>query len=209
MTTAIPACVICHHALFTDELDRYACYHCEQRIDSNLAAFVGPRGLYAQLSQQVTPGAGNTGPAVSGTRSPGIPARLEVLSLIAKGGVVTILQTWVEDWASQGHAHLDARGSLQRQVDEAVRTLRFNLDWAVRAHPAVDDFADEIWKMRRLAEARIADAPEPFPLAAPCPCGATIGYTLDSIERWCEGCETRYGHAQLVDLTRTARKQAA
>ncbi|MFD9223779.1 hypothetical protein ACFWDI_28200 [Streptomyces sp. NPDC060064] len=204
-----PACCICYRGLLDDEMTQRTCRICARRIDETLLAFTGPSGLYARVNQAIMPGSGSAGPAVSGTKTPGIPPKLEALSLASRGGLVTLLQTWVEDWASYGHATLDTRGALQRQVDEAVRTLRFNLDWAIRSHGAIDDFAHEVWKAERACRVQASEEPPPRDLKAPCPCGNTIRYTLDTEHRRCRTCHTEYGRAELIDLTRGHRSMAA
>lgn len=67
------ACLICHRDLFADELGRFACRICVDLVDQHLRALAGPTGLYARLSAQLAPGAGNGGPAVSGSRTAPLP----------------------------------------------------------------------------------------------------------------------------------------
>ncbi|WP_309140300.1 hypothetical protein [Streptomyces sp. PKU-EA00015] len=208
MTDTAPACVICMTGLYDDELDRQACRPCIRRTDENLLALAGVRGLYAQLGRQLAPGSGSGGPVVSGSRSAPIPVRLEPLSLLAKGGVVTILQTWVDDWADHGRAQRTRGGTLQQQLDAAVSTLRFNLDWASAAHPAFVEFAAEIWQIRRQCEGQISGERQPRRIGVACPCGQTLRITLDTDVVDCPACCTRYGHTEALSLPLAERAAA-
>lgn len=208
MTDASPSCLICHTGLYDDELGRQACRPCIRRTDENLLALAGQRGLYARLGQQLAPGSGSGGPVVSGSRSAPIPVRLEPLSLLAKGGVVTILQTWVDDWADHGRAQRTHGGTLQQQLDAAVQTLRFNLDWASARHPAFVEFAAEIWQIRRQCEGQITGERAPRRIGVACPCGQTLRITLDTADVDCPACSTRYGHTEALSLPLAQRAAA-
>jgi hypothetical protein len=209
VTDTAPACCICASGLYDDELDRQACRPCICRTDENLLALAGARGLYAQLGQQLAPGSGSGGPVVSGSRSAPIPVRLEPLSLLAKGGVVTILQTWVDDWADHGRAQRTCGGTLQQQLDAAVQTLRFNLDWASAQHPAFVEFAAEVWQIKRQCEGQVSGERAPRLIGVACPCGQTLRITLDMDVVNCPACRTRYGHTEALNLPLAERRMAA
>ncbi|MFJ2676359.1 hypothetical protein [Streptomyces sp. NPDC087525] len=203
-------CLICHRGLHADEAGRYACRHCTDRIDGNLRALAGPDGLYARLGAQLAPGAGNGGPAVSGSRTAPVPLRLEVLNLMTAGGpVLGPLETWVRDWETHGWAELLEAGTLQQRVDHAARTLRFNLEWAVAHHPAIDEFAHEIWQMRRQCQAQITGERPPRRIPVACPCGAVLRVTLDTTGVQCPGCTAQYGHKEVLRLPMAERRPAA
>ncbi|MCX5108323.1 hypothetical protein OOK13_07250 [Streptomyces sp. NBC_00378] len=55
-------CLICNRGLYADELGRYACNPCTDRIDEHLRALAGSNGLYARLSAQLALRAGNGWP---------------------------------------------------------------------------------------------------------------------------------------------------
>lgn len=205
MTTA---CIACHSGLNDDELGRYACRPCERRIAENLAALAGPGGLYARLCLRIQPGRRGTGPAVSGTPAAAIPVNLETLNLTANGGVVSTLETWVEDWASYGLATIGTGGRLQYRVDRAVATLRLNLPQAVHRHPALDEFAREIQQARRQAEAIVAGEKKPAKVPVQCPCGGTIWVAVDTPGETCRGCGQEYGHTEVLRLPLAERAAA-
>ncbi|MFD5137481.1 hypothetical protein ACFWMX_14765 [Streptomyces sp. NPDC058378] len=204
------ACTICHRDLRDDEIGRFACPFCVDLVDQRLRALAGPEGLYARLSAQLAPGAGNGGPAVSGSRTAPVPVRLEVLTLMTVGGpVLGPLETWVRDWETQGRADMCEAGTLQQRVDHAVGTLRFNLAWAAANHPAVDEFAREVHLMHRACERQITGERPARIVPVACPCGTVLRITLDTAGAQCVGCEARYGHAELMELPLAERRIAA
>ena len=201
------ACTICTSGL--DDEHGFACRPCVERIDRQLRALAGPEGLYARLSARLAPGVGNGGPAVSGSRTAPIPARLEVLTLMTAGGpVLGPLETWVRDWEAQGRAEMCEAGTLQQRVDHAVRTLRFNLAWAAANHPAVDEFAREVFLAARACERQITGERPARIVPVACPCGTVLRITLDTPGARCPGCEAQYGHAEVLRLPMAERSAA-
>lgn len=198
-------CVICYRDLRADEADRFCCHPCQRRIDDDLAELPG---LYAEIAASLAPGSSGNGPRVTGSRSAPVPVRLDALSLIADGGVVATLEAWVADWSEQGYATPSTGGRLEHRLGHAVRTLRFNLDRAVRQHAAIDEFASEIAKTRRTCAAHAGIQP-PAPLTAACPCGSVLRFSFDTTEAGCRDCGIRYEHAQLVELAQLTGGRAA
>lgn len=204
------ACLICHRDLHADDTARYACRHCTERVDRQLRELAGPRGLYARLGTRLTPGSGSGGPAVSGSRNAPVPLRLDVLTLLTAGGpVLGPLETWVRDWEARGRATMDEAGTLQRRVDHAVGTLRFNLEWAVTAHSAFDEFAREVSLMHRQCSVRVEGEKPPRVIPVACPCGAVLRVGLDTPGARCYGCQTQYGHSEVLRLPMAERRAAA
>lgn len=203
-----PRCIICTTTLWTDEAARFACRPCEQRISRDLAALAGPGGLYARLCLRIHPGRGGDGPAVSGTPSRAMPLNAEVLSLTATGGIVSTLETWVEDWATYGLGTVGIGGRLQYRVDAAVATLHFNLGRACGTHPALDEFAREIWQAKARCEALISGQRAPRRIPVQCPCGTVLKVTLDTPGASCRGCGEDYGHDDVLRLPMAERAAA-
>lgn len=205
-----PTCTICHHGLYADELTAYACRPCADRIDLNLRALAGPAGLYALLGGRLMPGSSSGGPAVSGSKTPPLPLRLEPLSLMARGGVVTILQTWLIDWHDRlDYLHPRWDGDLQQQCDQVVQRLRTLLPWAADKHPAITEFAHEVGQLRRQCEAQVSGERAPRRIPVTCPCGQTLRITLDTAGARCVGCGAQYGHGELMNLPLAERRIAA
>ncbi|MFI2081450.1 hypothetical protein ACH43Y_14020 [Streptomyces rubiginosohelvolus] len=94
-----PTCIApnCGRQLWVAEAGRYVCRPCEDRTNKHLAE-LGP--LFRQLNETATlmRGARRPGGATSGSRTPPIPPRLEVLALTANGGVATRLQAIEDSW---------------------------------------------------------------------------------------------------------------
>ncbi|MEI5032406.1 hypothetical protein RB201_04195 [Streptomyces sp. S1A(2023)] len=94
-----PVCVTpqCGRQLWVAEAGRYACRPCEDQTAKHLAE-LGP--LFRRLNESATlmRGARRPGGATSGSRTPPIPPRLEVLALTANGGVATRLQAIEDSW---------------------------------------------------------------------------------------------------------------
>ncbi|SDL28564.1 hypothetical protein [Streptomyces indicus] len=207
---ASPRCTCCGRNLYADELQHYGCRICLDRTDLDLRAFAGSDGLYARLGARLMPGSSAGGPSVSGSRTAPIPVRLEPLSLIARGGVVTILQTWIIDWHEQlDYRHPRWEGDLQQQCDQAVKRLRTLLPWAAERHVAFDEFSREIGQLRRRCEAQISGERPPRRIPLQCPCGVVLKVTLDSPGQQCGGCQTHYGHDELFKQLPLAERNAA
>lgn len=203
-----PVCTICSSVLYADEAGRFACRACERRIGDNLAALRGPGGLYARLCLRIHPATRGTGPAVSGSRGSSMPPNEQVLSLTANGGLVSSLESWVEDWASYGLATIGTGGRLQYRIDRAVATLRLNLPQAVTRHPALDEFAAEIDRTRRQCEALIDGGQPAALLRVVCPCGNIIKDGFNTNGATCRKCKTEYGRREILSLPFADRSAA-
>jgi len=205
-----PLCTVCSRALYADEFGHQACDPCTARVDQALRALAGSDGLYARLSASLHPGSGSGGPAVSGSRTAPLPLRLDPLSLAARGGVVTILQTWLIDWHDLlGYRHPRWEGGLQQQCDQVVKRLRVLLPWAAERHGAFDEFAREVGQLRRQCEVHVTGEKPPFQFGVTCPCGTVLRITLDTPGRRCSGCGEQYGLEELRGLPLAERRAAA
>jgi hypothetical protein len=204
-----PTCTLCPRQLHPDELGRTACRPCQNRTDETLRKLPGPDGLYAKLATRLTPGRGSSGPIVSVTRAAPLPLRLEPLSLMARGGIVTILQTWLVDWHEHlGWRHPRWQGDLQQQCDSVVRALRTNLEWAATSHPAFDDFAREIAALVRQCEQQVTGERPERPVSVVCPCGTVLRITVSTPGVRCRGCDTQYARQEVLDLPLAQRMAA-
>lgn len=134
-------CVLCGRRAKTVHAD------CVEALDNRLLSIPG---LYAELAIALQPGRAG-GEHVSGTPTPALPLRIEPLSLLCRGGIVTILATWETDWRERrGLSERPARAGREQLLDggrvlvDVVDFLHTHLEWAARSHPAVDEFAGEI-----------------------------------------------------------------
>jgi len=203
-----PTCAACHRPLRHDELGRVACRLCQDRVDLALRQLPGPDGLYAQLATRLVPGRGGDGVMVSSSRTAPLPLRLEPLSLMARGGVVTVLQDWLVDWHEYlGWRHPRWQGGLQQQLDGVVYQLRVNLEWAASSHPAFGEFATEVTSLVRQCDRQITGERKERPIAVACPCGTILRVTVSTPGARCRGCDNQYDRTEVLGLplaTRTA-----
>jgi hypothetical protein len=205
----VSACTVCLRDLYEHELGHQACRPCTDRADRDLRALAGPDGLYARLADSLHPGSSSGGPAVSGSRSAPLPVRLEPLSLAARGGVVTILQTWLIDWHDLlGYRHPRWDGDLQQQLDQVVKRLRVLLPWAAESHGAFDEFSREIASLVHQCQTATGGEKPPRRIGVSCTCGRTLKVTLDTAGVRCPDCSAQYGHSEALRLPLAERRAA-
>lgn len=199
----------CGRRLRADELSRTACRLCQDRADTALRQLPGPDGLYAQLATRLAPGRGGDSVVVSASRTAPLPLRLEPLNLMARGGVVTVLQAWQVDWHELlGWRHPRWNGGLQQQCDQAVRALRINLEWAASSHPAFADFTTEVTSLVRQCERQITGERPERGVPVACPCGTVLRVTVSTPGCRCRGCGTQYAREEVLDLPLANRAAA-
>jgi hypothetical protein len=204
-----PACTACIRPLRQDELGRTSCRLCQGRADQALQQLPGPDGLYAQLAARLMPGHGGDSVVVSSSRTAPLPLRLEPLNLMARGGVVTVLQEWLVDWHERlGWNHPRWNGDLQHQLDDVVHALRVNLEWAASSHPAFNAFLADIGSQVRQCERQITGERKERPIAVACPCGAILRITVSTPGKRCGGCNTQYDRGEILDLPLADRHAA-
>jgi hypothetical protein len=202
-------CTVCLTGLYETELGHQACRPCTDRADQNLRALAGPDGLYARLTDSLQPGSSSGGPSVSGSRTAPLPVRLQPLSLAARGGVVTILQTWLIDWhETLGYRHPRWDGDLQQQLDQVAGRLRVLLPWAAEEHGAFAEFAGEVASLRRQCDAATGGEKPARRFGVTCECGAILRITIESPGKRCEACGAQYGLQELRKLPLAERRAA-
>lgn len=128
---------------------------------------------------------------------------------MARGGVVTVLQAWLVDWHEcLGWLHPRWKGDLQQQLDQVVKALRVNLEWAATEHPAFRDFAYEVAALVRQCERQISGERPERPIAVACPCGTVLRVTVSTPGARCRGCATQYARHEVLDLPLADRAAA-
>lgn len=191
----------CGRQLRQDELGRVACRICQDRADRALQQLPGRDGLYAQLGAQLMPGRSGDSVVVSASRTPPLPLRLAPLNLIARGGVVTILQEWQVAWHEHfGWRHPRWHGGLQQQLDEVVAALHVNLEGAASSHPAFADFTHEVCALVRQCERQVTGERPERPISVACPCSTILRVTVSTPGCRCHGCGTQYGRSEVLEL---------
>jgi hypothetical protein len=198
------------------------CPGCTHRIACDLHDIAD---LYARIS--LRPVTGNTGPRVSGSREAPLPLRVDALDLTmpARGGTVhdlhgdqtghiavaSVLDQWIDDWR-------DHRGKGERRPEPPtvivlVGWLSVRLDDACGDHPAVDEFAADMRRLRRVLRMVVGDGPaRPERLPAPCPACDLLALTRDHDGVRCRACERWWSEGQYAEwvgqLARSARMAA-
>lgn len=180
--------------------------------------------LYAQISLE--PSTSAAGPRVTGSREAPLPLRVDALDLTmpARAGSVhdehgdqvghiaaaSILDSWVEDWRSHR-----ARGE-----GRPLPTVVILADWlgvrladACQDHPAIDEFAADIRRLRRALAAVVGDGPvRPERLPAPCPGCDLVTLVKDDGDVRCRACGGWWTYEQYTEwvgaLARSARMAA-
>lgn len=151
---------------------------------------------------------GRNGPRVGGSTERPTPIRIDPTDLLAaprpaslavrmrgdwwlNGGdpdqighlsVATELQTWVRDWASERQ-----EGEPDPQVPSLCSWLADRLDWAIRTHPAVDEFERDVHRIHAALRAVVGDFPAPpKSMEAPCPTCEALGLFQRYPDDWIE-----------------------
>lgn len=134
-----PTCVTprCSRRLWVTEADRWACRPCEDATAGRVAELPA---LYRQLdtTAMLMRGARRSGGGASGTKTPPIPPRLEVLALVGPGGVASRLSAIEDSWRQTlGWTVAPWRGSPAQAVPELAAFLGNNILWACSSYESV------------------------------------------------------------------------
>ncbi|MFF3998550.1 hypothetical protein ACFYX8_35240 [Streptomyces cyaneofuscatus] len=198
-----PTCVApnCGRQLWVAEAGRYVCRPCEDRTSKHLTE-IGP--LFRRLNETATlmRGARRPGGATSGSRTPPIPPRLEVLALTANGGVATRLQDIEDSWRKAlGWTVAPWRGSPRQAVPEHIEFLANNLPWAVSSYESVGQDVDDLRRLHAECVAVAANEHRPGRVSIGCCptrgddgnlCRADLTATASSHRVHCGQCGARW-----------------
>lgn len=189
------------HRLWAQELGRLVCRPCEDQTAKRLAE-LGP--LFRRLNETATlmRGARRPGGATSGSRTPPIPPRLEVLALTANGGVATRLRDIEDSWRKAlGWTVAPWRGSPTQAVPEHLRFLANNLPWAVSSYESIGQDIDDLRRLHAECTAVAANEHRPGRVSiGRCPargddgslCRADLTATASSHRVHCGQCGARW-----------------
>lgn len=141
-----PTCTAprCRKQLWVAEVDRWACRPCEDSTAKRIAELPA---LFAQLNTtaMLMKGAGRTGGATSGSRTPPIPPRLDVLNLVGPGGIAARLRDIEDAWrAALGWNIAPWRGSPAEAIPRHAGFLAGNLLWACGSYESVGQDIDDL-----------------------------------------------------------------
>ncbi|EST24372.1 hypothetical protein [Streptomyces roseochromogenus] len=223
-----PACLACHQDLWEDETGRYACRPCENRTHQRLTELPG---LFARLhtTAQLMRGARPAGAGTSGSPTPAIPPRIDVLNLASAGGVATRLQAIEDAWrkafgrriepASDGvRIFAPWRTTPGRAVAGQIEFLIINLQRACETYESIDQDIEEIRRIH--AECSNALNPNQRPgrvKIGVCPvvlddenelrCAAQLTASTSSFTVRCPNCQTTWdGNEEWKALHRAQRE---
>lgn len=179
---------------------------CRQHVADNVTALPG---LYRQLEGDLLPGRhGDSGGRPGGGSAP-IPVSLAVLDLRARGGIEGVIGGWARDLCDRERWQVPVLGSVEAIVDWGAGLLLRNLPMICDEHPAVRELADEVRQISGQARRIITGEVPPRRVPVTCPCGQVLRVQLDTAGARCPGCETQYGHSEVLRLPLAERRIAA
>jgi hypothetical protein len=188
------------HQLWTDELDRLVCRPCEDKASARIAELPA---LFRQLNTTATlmRGAQRPGGGSSGSKTPPIPPRLEVLALVGPGGVAARLSAIEDSWrAVLGWTVAPWRGSPTQAVPAHAKFLADNLLWACGSYESIGQDIDDLRRLHGECAAIVNDDRKPGRVqigACPVqgedgPCAAPLTARADSHRVHCGSCDSRW-----------------
>lgn len=196
-----PTCVTprCNRQLWVAEAGRWACRPCE---DATKRRILELPGLFAQLdtTAMLMKGASRiSGP--SGSKTPPIPPRLDVLNLVGPGGIAARLRDIEDAWRNTlGWTVAPWRGSPAEAIPKHAAFLANNLLWACGSYEPVGQDIDELRKLHAECAALAAGDKRPGRVQiGACPvrlehgsCGTPLTATTNSHRVHCGGCGARW-----------------
>ncbi|WP_309049096.1 hypothetical protein [Streptomyces sp.] len=213
-----PTCVSprCGRQLWVAEAGRLVCRPCE---DKTLARITELPALFRRLDSTAAlmRGARRSGGGMSGSKTPPIPPRLEVLALVGPGGVAARLSAIEDAWrAVLGWTIAPWRGSPAQAVPHLVRFLGDNLLWACSSYEEVGQDIDELRKLHGECAAIVADERRPGRVQiGACPgrvgdayCGQPLTASAASHRVHCGACGGRWETLGEWRELRAAQEQA-
>jgi hypothetical protein len=198
--TAGPADGTRTHQLWADEIGRQICRPCEDKTRLRLTELPS---LFRRLdtTAALMRGARRSGGGGTGSKTPPIPPRLEVLSLVGPGGVASRLSAVEDAWRQTlGWTVAPWRGNPAQAIPHLVTFLLNNLPWAADSYESVGQDVEEVRRLhaemkaavdgdRRPGKVKIGACPVPGDDG---PCGAPLTARADSHRVHCGTCRTRW-----------------
>lgn len=156
-----PTCLACGRDLWVAEASRLACRPCEDKTSTRIAELPG---LFRRLdtTASLMRGARRPGAGSSGSRTPPIPPRLEVLALVGPGGVAARLSAIEDSWRQAlGWTVAPWRGSAAQAVPQLAEFLANNLLWACSSYEEVGQDIDDLRRLHAECAALVNDERRP------------------------------------------------
>lgn len=178
---------------------------CRERIAANLRTLPG---LYRSLEGELIPGRrGSNGRTVR--QGAPLPVNETVLDLRCRGGIEGVIGGWAREVCEREGWRIPPLGSVEAIVIWGCELLLKNLPMLCDEHDAIREIADELRSVTGQARRILSGEPAPRRIPVACPCGTVLRVTLDTPGARCGGCETQYGHEELLGLPITERRAAA
>jgi hypothetical protein len=203
----VTACTLCQRP--TDDREPVRHDRCANRLRADLVAIPG---LYALMGAVLAPGTAG-GARVSGTRTAPLPVRLEPLSQIGPGGMVTTLTLWERHVREErGLSAATERGLSARDLAAMVLFLRAQLPWMIEHYTQVVKFGYDLQDIVHTCRAaagilpnmmRVGDCPNP--LADDEPCGVALYADAYAEQIQCRWCKRTWFRPQWVPLGKKLR----
>jgi hypothetical protein len=197
-------CASCHANLWDTELaaGRRACYRCEDQAAEQLHAI---RGIFKRLDSldaltKVT--AGSDSPRGASREAPA-PLRIAILNQTGPGGVVTQLQSGIEDSWRKTLGWTVAPTRRHSDIDGITVFLINNLPWACERYDEIADDLKTIATIHSTLNGLETGERRPRSFAAYCnteDCGGQMWITVKSSRATCSTCGTRYEKADIGGL---------
>lgn len=197
-----PVCVTprCGKQLWVAEVNRWACRPCEDVTSHRIAELPG---LFRQLNTtaMLMKGASRIGGATSGSRTPPIPPRIDVLSLVGPGGIAARLRDIEDAWRKAlGWTVAPWRGSPAQAVPDHAKFLHDNLLWACGSYEPVGQDIDDLRRLHAECSALASNEKRPGRVQiGVCPvrvddgwCGTPLTASTGSHRVHCGGCGARW-----------------
>ncbi|WP_405888861.1 hypothetical protein OG762_36920 [Streptomyces sp. NBC_01136] len=195
-----PVCTACGRDLWTDELDRQACRPCEDVTAARIAELPS---LFRQLNTTAAlmRGARRPGGGSSGSKTPPIPPRLEVLSLVGPGGVAARLRDIEDSWRKAFKRRIAPwAGSPSEAVPVHATFLAMWLRRACEEYESVGQDIDDLRRLHGEMKAIVNDERKPGRVQiGACPgqleaglCGQPLTASAASHRVRCGACGSRW-----------------
>lgn len=158
-----PTCTApgCGRELWTSEVGRLVCRPCEDKTAVRIAELPA---LFRQLdtTAALMRDARRIGGCSTGSKNPPIPPRLEVLALVAPGGVAARLSAIEDSWRQTlGWTVAPWRGSSAQAIPHLAEFLGNNLLWACGSYESVGQDIEELRKLHAECTAIVHDERKP------------------------------------------------
>lgn len=190
----------CGRPLWVTETDRIVCRPCE---DATAARITELPALFAQLNTTAAlmRGASRIGGGSTGSKTPPIPPRLEVLALVGPGGVAARLRDIEDAWRKAFRRNIAPwAGSPAQAVPAHADYLTINLRRACEQYESIGQDIDDLRKLHGECTAIVNNERRPGRVAIGlCPariddalCGQQLTATAASHRVRCGTCGTRW-----------------